>query len=215
MKQFEAFTKLLLSENQKYNLTAITDPEEIRQKHFEDSLILLKICELAPGSSLLDVGSGAGFPGIPLAMARPDLRISLLESNGKKAAFLRKAGEALELPVKVIRARAEEIAHMAEYRGQFDWVLSRAVAALPILCELCLPFVAIGGHFAAYKGTGAKAEQELEQAREAIKLLGGAVADVKTRHTDYGERTLVLIKKISQTPANYPRNHGAMLKKSL
>ena len=212
---FNAYASFLLAENAKYNLTSITDPEEIRQKHFEDSLALLEIAEVAQGATLLDVGSGAGFPGVPLKIVRPDLRVSLLESTAKKAAFLRLLGEQLKLEFAVINDRAETAAQKPELRGQFDFVVSRAVAALPLLCELCLPFVKTGGTFAAYKGTCERAEQELEQAGRAIKILGAEIAGMRTEETIYGERTILMLRKISQTPRNYPRNGGVMRKKPL
>jgi len=212
---FNVYASFLLTENAKYNLTSITEPEEIQQKHFIDSLMLLEIAAVAQGETLLDVGSGAGFPGVPLKIARPDLQVSLLESTAKKAAFLRLLGERLGLEFEVINARAETAAHQPELRGQFDWVVSRAVAALPLLCELCLPFVKPGGTFAAYKGTHERTEQELSQAKHAIELLGAEIAGMKSEQTIYGERTILMLKKISQTPRNYPRNGGMMRKKPL
>ena len=212
---FDAYASFLQTENAKYNLTSITDPDEIRQKHFEDSLMLLEIAEVAQGAKLLDVGSGAGFPGVPLKIARLDLRVSLLESTAKKATFLRLLGEQLGLEFAVINERAETAAHQPELRGQFDFVVSRAVAALPLLCELCLPFVKPGGTFAAYKGTRERTEQELNQAGRAIKVLGAEIAGVQSEQTIYGERTILLLKKISQTSRDYPRNGGVMRKKPL
>ena len=212
---FDAYASFLLTENAKYNLTSITDPDEIRQKHFIDSLLLLEVAEVAQGASLLDIGSGAGFPGVPLKIARPDLQISLLESTAKKAAFLRLLGEQLKLEFAVINERAETAAYQSVLRGQFDFVVSRAVAALPLLCELCLPFVKAGGTFAAYKGTRERAEQELAQAGQAIKILGAELVGIESEQTEYGERTILLLKKISQTPRNYPRNGGVMRKKPL
>jgi len=212
---FSTYQELLLQENKKYNLTSITDPDEIRQKHFEDSLLLLDIMEIPQGTKLIDVGSGAGFPGVPLNIARPDLQISLLESTTKKADFLRLLGERLGLPFVIINERAETAAHDRNLREQFDFAVSRAVARLPALCELCLPFVKQGGCFAAYKGTNEKATQEFAQARQAIKILGAEVEKIESKQTTYGERTIIMIRKISQTPGLYPRNHGAMLKKPL
>ena len=212
---FDAYASFLLAENAKYNLTSITVPVEIRQKHFEDSLMLLEIAEIPQEAKLLDVGSGAGFPGVPLKIARPDLRVSLLESTAKKAVFLRLLGERLGLKFEVVNERAETAAHQSELRGQFDFVVSRAVAALPLLCELCLPFVKPGGTFAACKGTRERAGQELEQAGRTIEILGAEIASVKSEQTEYGERTIVMLKKISQTPRNYPRNGGMMRKKPL
>jgi len=214
---FPLYTQILLRENAKYNLTAITDPEEIRQKHFEDSLALLddEPCPLPPGASLLDVGSGGGFPGVPLKIARPDIALTLLEATGKKAEFLRMLVAELGLAADVLQARAEEAAHEPAYRERFDVVTARAVAALPLLCELCLPFVKVGGVFAAYKGTEEKAREELRAAAGAIEVLGAQVERVHSEATAYGGRTRIILRKISQTPANYPRNHGVMRKKPL
>jgi len=212
---YTIYASFLLQENQKYNLTSIVDSKEIQEKHFEDSLLLLDIAELPQGAAIIDIGSGAGFPGVPLRIARPDLRLTLLESTGKKARFLRELREQLGLPFEVINERAEVAAHQAELRGHFDWAVSRAVAALPVLCELCLPFVKTGGCFAAYKGAREKALLELRQSQNALRVLGAQAAQAETKQMGHGERTLILLKKISQTPGNYPRNHGAMLKKPL
>jgi len=214
-ERFSAYASFLLQENKKYNLTSITDPEEIQAKHFEDSLLLLDIAEIAQGASLIDIGSGAGFPGVPLGIARPDLRVTLLESAGKKAEFLRLLGVRLGLPFAVVNERAEAAAHDPVLREQFDWALSRAVAALPVLCELCLPFLRAGGRFAAYKGTKENAMRELEQSARVLRILGAEPAGIEAAQTPYGERTLVICRKLSQTPGNYPRNYASMIKKPL
>ena len=214
---FQLYEQILLRENAKYNLTAITDPEEIRQKHFADSLALLDGEQnlLPAKASLLDVGSGGGFPGVPLKIERPDISLTLLEATGKKAAFLRLLTEELGLEAEVIHARAEACSHEPAYREQFDVVTARAVAALPLLCELCLPFVKPGGVFVAYKGPIDKAREELGGAKNAIKLLGAQVEVLLGEETNYGGRTRIVLRKISQTPANYPRNFGLMRKKPL
>jgi len=214
---FPLYLSILLRENAKYNLTAITDPEEINQKHFADSLALLDDdpCPLAPDASLLDVGSGGGFPGVPLKIARPDIALTLLEATGKKAAFLRMLAEGLGLEASVVNARAEQAAHEPAHREQYDIVTARAVAALPLLCELCLPFVKVGGIFVAYKGPREKAEEEIDAAARAIKILGARLERVHGETTVYGGRSRIILRKISQTPAIYPRNHGTMLKRPL
>jgi len=222
---FPLYASILLRENAKYNLTAITDPEEIRQKHFADSLALLDDPSprqrlngegaLPPGASLLDVGPGGGFPGVPLKIARPDISLTLLEATGKKAEFLRALARELGLEADVVHARAEEAAHDPAYRERFDAVTARAVAALPLLCELCLPFVKVGGAFVAYKGPADKAREEIDAARNAVKLLGADLECVHSGTTVYGGRTRIILRKISQTPARYPRNHGAIIKKPL
>lgn len=217
MTHFQHYEQILLRENAKYNLTAITDPEEIRQKHFADSLALLDDlpCPLLPGASLLDVGSGAGFPGMPLKIARPDLRVTLLEATGKKAEFLRMLARELGVEADVLNARAEDAAHDAAYREQFDVVTARAVAALPLLCELCLPFVKPGGVFVAYKGPREHAEGEARQAAKAIALLGAQLERLHSETTVYGGRSRIILRKFSPTLTEYPRNYGAMRKKPL
>ncbi len=213
---FEQYASILLRENAKYNLTAITAPEEIRQKHFEDSLALLgDELSIAQGASLLDVGSGAGFPGVPLKIARPDLQVTLLEATAKKAQFLALLARELELTVRVLNERAEQAAHERAYREAFDVVTARAVAALPVLCELCLPFVKIGGVFAAYKGTAEKAERELRGAENAIEALGAQLERVHSEDTVYGGRTRIILRKKAPTPPVYPRNYGLIKKKPL
>jgi len=214
---FPLYAQILLRENAKFNLTAITDPEEIDQKHFADSLALLgdEPCPVPPGARLLDVGSGGGFPGVPLKIARPDIALSLLEATAKKAGFLRALAEELGIEAQVVNARAEDAARDPACRERFDVVVARAVAALPLLCELCLPFVRAGGVFVAYKGTREKAEEELRAAGSAIKILGAQVERVQAETTAYGGRTRIILQKISPTPGIYPRNHGAMCKKAL
>ena len=214
---FQTYLEILLRENAKHNLTAITDPEEINQKHFADSLALLddKPCPVPQGARLLDVGSGGGFPGVPLKIARPDISLTLLEATGKKADFLALLARELGIEAEIIKGRAEHAALIPAYREQFDVVTARAVAALPLLCELCLPFVKVGGVFVAYKGPREKAEEELQAAANAIKVLGAETERVHSEATVYGGRSRSILRKISQTPANYPRNHGAMRKNPL
>jgi len=215
MNQFDRYEQILLRENEKHNLTAITTPEEIKQKHFADSMSILAHYDIPEESRVLDVGSGGGFPGVPLKIARPDIYLTLLESSTKKCGFLKLLAGELKLDLQVTCARAEEAAHDPELREQFDVVVSRAVAALPMLCELCLPFVEVGGMFVAYKGTLEKTEQELADAANAIELLGGTMFHVKHLQQADGERTLVMIKKIKPTPEELPRKNSAMIKKAL
>jgi len=214
---FQTYTQILLRENAKHNLTAITDPEEINQKHFADSLALLadEPCPVPQGARLLDVGSGGGFPGVPLKIVRPDIALTLLEATGKKVDFLKALCDELGIAAVSLKARAEQAAHDPAYRERFDVVTARAVAALPLLCELCLPFVKPGGVFVAYKGPREKAEEELRAAASAIKVLDAEIERVHSEATVYGGRSRIILRKISQTPANYPRNHGAMRKNPL
>ena len=209
----ERFARMLLEKNQVMNLTAITDPDQVATLHLLDSLAVWQGADLS-GKSVIDVGTGAGFPGIPLRIAHPDLRLTLLDSLGKRVDFLREVCEALSLTgVDCIHGRAEEFA--AEHREQYDAAVSRAVANLRMLAELCLPLVKVGGVFLAMKSTDC--EEELEAAKPAIKLLGGKterVLDYAIPTTEVVHR-LVVIRKLSPTPAKYPRRFAQMKKQPL
>jgi 16S rRNA (guanine527-N7)-methyltransferase len=210
---FKIYLKELLEWNKKFNLTAITDPEEIRTKHFEDSLALLQVIDLT-SQSVIDVGAGAGFPGIPIKIVRPEIKLTLLEATRKKVEFLKHIVSALALKdVEIIWGRAEDIAK--EKRESFDIAVSRAVAKLNVLCEYCLPFVKVGGTFASYKEE--KVEEEIEEAKEAVEILGGKFIEAKKiRLPDSAiVRTMVIIEKISPTPAKYPRRAGIAKKRPL
>ena len=151
-EKLDRYAGLLVEWNEKMNLTAITDPEGIAVKHFLDSLLLLKACPLPEGASLIDVGTGAGFPSVPVAAARPDIRLTLLDSLQKRIRFLETVCGSLSIPAQCVHARAEEAGRMDEYRERFDCASARAVARLRELSEYCLPFVKVGGCFAALKG---------------------------------------------------------------
>lgn len=212
-KLFEIYLKELLAWNQKFNLTSITDPGEIRLKHFEDSLALLQILKLTD-ESVVDIGAGAGFPGIPLKIVCPDIKLTLVEATRKKAEFLKHLVAKLTLKeVAVLWGRAEEIAK--NKREAFDLAVSRAVAKLNILSEYCLPFVKIGGQFIAYKEENVEAE--VASAQKAIERLGGkikAIIKVKLPNSDL-TRSLVLIEKIAPTPPAFPRRPGMAKKNPL
>ena len=205
LDQLDAFAELLVEYNQKVNLTAITDPEGIEDKHFLDSLLFASQPEVA--GKMVDVGAGAGFPGIVTKIFKPELELTLME-------FLKYACGQLGLTgVEFAKERAEEAARKA-WREQFDLASARAVAALPMLAEYCLPLVKVGGNFLAMKG--ASGEEELAAARGAIKKLGGEYKETRTLHLPGGDtRTLILCKKISQTPTAYPRNGGKIAKSPL
>lgn len=211
---FAQYARLLLDWNSRMNLTAITDPEEIAVKHFIDSLMLLKCVDPRPGARLIDVGTGAGFPAVPLKIVRPDLQITLLDSLNKRITFLTAVSEALGQDNRCIHARAEEAGKKPELREQFDLATARAVAPLRVLSEYCLPFVKPGGCFAALKGPDIADEQR--QAAQAIRLLGGKTERVweYTLAGEYG-RTAILIKKISQTSTKYPRPSAKIAKAPL
>ena len=207
----ERFAELMLERNQVMNLTAITEPKDVAALHLLDSLALIQTAGLE-SEEIVDVGAGAGFPGMPLAIAKPSLRLTLLDSLGKRVDFLREASEALGLEnTECVHARAEEFAN--ERRESFDAAVSRAVAALPVLCELCLPLVKVGGRMLAMKSS--HTEEEISQAKSAIKLLGGQIEWVKdyTIPTTDVIHRIVCIRKISSTPKKYPRRF-ALIKKS-
>ena len=207
------FSRLLLEKNQVMNLTAIADPREVATLHLLDSLALTAYEDLS-GKEVIDVGTGAGFPGMPLAIAVPSVRMTLLDSLGKRVDFLREVCDALQLQgVTCVHARAEEFA--ADHRESYDFAVSRAVASLPTLCELCLPLVKVGGAFLAMKSS--HSQEETDQATQAIALLGGkleAVTDYSIPTTDVTHRILT-IRKISPTPKKYPRRFAQIKKQPL
>lgn len=214
LSSFENLAFLLVEQNKTMNLTAITDPDGIAVKHFADSISALSAADFPQGAKVLDVGTGAGFPSIPLLIARPDLDMTMIDSTAKKLKYVASAVESLGLTAEVLHTRAEEAGQNKEYREKFDIVCSRAVAALNVLCEYCLPFVKVGGVFLAMKG--AKAQEEIADAKAAIKTLGGKIVDEKSfTLSDGGERTIVVIKKISQVPPKYPRVSAQIAKKPL
>ena len=208
----DRYAELLVSYNEKVNLTAITSPEGIEDRHFADSLLFAAQPEVS--GRVVDVGTGAGFPGIVAKIYKPDLELTLMEPTGKRVDFLRYACAELGLTgVEFAKERAEEAARKI-WREQFDVASARAVAALPVLCEYCLPLVKVGGNFLAMKGSSG--EEELAAARGAIKKLGGEYKETRTLHLPGGDtRTLILCKKISQTPTAYPRNGGKIAKSPL
>jgi 16S rRNA (guanine527-N7)-methyltransferase len=198
------FLSLLLEANTRFNLTAVTDPDEAWVKHVFDSLTLLPYVVSAEATHVIDVGSGGGLPGVPLAIVLPEVDFTLLEATGKKADYLRDVAERMDLAnVDVINDRAETIAHDREnHREQYDLVVARAVGRLVVLAELAVPLVRVGGHVAAIKG--AKASTEIEEAGEALRLLHGEV--VETSRTPTG--TIVLIEKLRRSAKLYPRRPG-------
>ncbi len=214
LDRFDKYAEMLVETNKTLNLTAITEPDEIVSKHFCDCLSLLKEVEIPQGSKLIDVGTGAGFPGIVLLIARPDIKITLMDSTNKRLVFVQSVVDALELNANVVHSRAEEAGKNKAFREKYDFVTARAVANMQTLSEYCLPFLKVGGIFAAMKG--AKASDELNTAKGAIKLLGGQVHSAKEfTLPDCGERSILCVKKISQTPPKYPRASAQIAKKPL
>ena len=179
-------------------------------KHFEDSLAILKYIQLKSDAKVIDIGTGAGFPGIPLKIAREDIDLTLLDSLNKRLVFLQEVCCDLKFNAETLHSRAEEAGKNPKYREKYDLVCSRAVARLNLLCELCLPFVKIGGYFVSMKGPGAA--EEISEAENAVKILGGEICKVKEYFlSDNSKRTLVIIKKTKNTPNEFPR-HGSKLK---
>ena len=204
LKRLNLYGNLLLEWNEKMNLTAITDPEEVLYKHFYDCLLIFKHWKPKENASVIDVGTGAGFPGIVIKIARPDLKVTLLDSLNKRLNFLNAVLGELELSAQTVHLRAEEGGRNPLYREKFDFATARAVANLPALSEYCLPYVKKGGSFIALKGPSG--EEEALAAANAIKLLGGEKAEIICEKLpDDNERTVIFIKKISQTPPKYPR----------
>ena len=214
LQKFQTYSDTLIEWNEKINLTAITEPEKIAILHFLDSILVLKEGKIPQNARLIDVGTGAGFPGVPLAIARPDLQLTLLDSLNKRLVFLKELCERLELPVQLIHSRAEEGGVKPELREKFDIATARAVAALPVLCEYCLPFVKVGGYFLAMKGPNC--EEEIKNSQKALQVLGGKIEkQINYSLPDGSGRTLLLIKKIAPTGAKYPRPSAKMAKNPL
>ena len=213
MEQFNRYFELLVEWNEKINLTAITEPKEVAIKHMIDSITAYDEKIFQDGVTVIDVGTGAGFPGLPLKIFCPEIKLTLMDSLNKRIKFLQTVVEELGLQdVECVHARAEEGARNKKYRESFDIAVSRAVARLPILCEYCLPFVKKGGHFIALKGM--QFHEEAEEAAKAIKVMGGSkteIRPVKLPELD-DKRAVITITKTMPTPKAYPRKAGTPTK---
>lgn len=208
-EQFRQYFELLIDWNQRINLTAIEDPVDVVDKHFIDSVLTMKVSGSLAGKRLIDVGTGAGFPGVPLKIMAPELSLCLFDSLQKRINFLTELCSSLDLSgVEMVHGRAEEFGRNSDYREQYDLATARAVAKLPVLAELCLPFVKVGGVFIALKGP--ELEQELNESKKALQEMGGKimrVENIKLGHDQY-ERNLVVVEKMKPTPKRYPRKAG-------
>lgn len=210
IKSFGIYYRLLKEYNEKFNITAIEDEREIYLKHFVDSL---SGAELLTGGKLIDIGSGGGFPAVPIKIVNDSVDLTLVEATGKKCEFLKVLCENLGLKdVKIVNKRAEDIAHDINFREKFDYCTARAVAKLNILSEYCLPFLKTGGKFIAYK---ADAGDELKEAANALRVLGGKTEKIKKFSLDGAERQLIVIEKIKRTEEKYPRSNGRIRKNPL
>ena len=215
LDQLQKYFELLVSWNEKINLTAITEPNEVAVKHFADSLSVFNYVDFQKGASVIDVGTGAGFPGLVLKIARPDIKLTLLDSLNKRLKFLDEVLNTLGLEAELVHARAEEGGHNIDLRECYDFAVSRAVARLNVLCEYCLPYVRLSGKFIAFKG--GEADEEIKSASKAIQALGGKKTDVYGFELpeNSGSRTLVVIEKVQPTPDKYPRQNGKIKAKPL
>lgn len=214
MKQFLLYYEMLIETNKVMNLTAITDFDEVIEKHFLDSLSIVKVFDFTNDITILDMGTGAGFPGIPLKIVYPEVKIVLADSLNKRIRFLQEVISALELPkVEAIHARAEEMARNKIYREQFDLCVSRAVANLSSLSEYCIPFVKEGGTFISYKS--GEVDEEVKNSKKAVSILGGKMKEVYKFDLYEQKRSFVIISKDKRTPRMYPRKAGTPTKEPL
>lgn len=207
----DRFAELLVEYNKVMNLTGITDPQGISEKHYLDSLLIFKYAHIPQKSSVIDVGTGAGFPGVPMKLYRPDLDVTLLDSLNKRIKFLEEVSRGT-LPMNCIHSRAEDGGKDPMLREKFDFAVARAVAALPVLAEYCMPYVKVGGSFIAMKGPN----EDISEGENAVKILGGKISDIVEYSLPCGDkRVIVFIKKVSATPTKYPRNSGQISKNHL
>ena len=214
IEQFLKYYEMLIEKNKVMNLTAITEYDEVIEKHFLDSISLCQVYDLSKPVKILDMGTGAGFPGVPLKIAFPEVEITLADSLNKRIKFLDEVIEELGLQkVTTIHARAEELARNKEHRENYDLVVSRAVANLSTLGEYCIPFVKMGGNFISYKS--GDVDEEVNAASKAIKILGGQIKDVYKFDLSDQKRSFVTIEKIKTTPKTYPRKAGTPSKEPL
>ena len=212
--RLDKFAELLIETNKSFNLTAIKEPDDVTVKHFADCLAIFKYVNISENAKIIDVGTGAGFPGLVLKLARPDINMTFLDSTKKKLGFIENVLAECGAKGETLHMRAEEAAQVSKYREQFEFATARAVAALPVLSEYCLPFVKLGGSFVSMKS--AESNEEMEAAKKAIGILGGKInEDIVFDLVENMPRRIITIKKNSQTPTKYPRPSAQIAKKPL
>lgn len=212
--RLDKFAEMLIETNKSFNLTAIKEPDDVTVKHFADCLAIFKYVHIPENAKIIDVGTGAGFPGLVLKLARPDIQMTFLDSTRKKLGFIENVLNECGVQGEILHMRAEEAAQLAKYREQFDFATARAVAALPVLSEYCLPFVKQGGAFVSMKS--AESNEEIGEAKKAIGILGGKIEEnLVFDLVENMPRRIIKIKKNSQTPTKYPRPSAQIAKKPL
>lgn len=215
-EKFIDYKELIKFWNEKVNLTAIIDDEQIIKKHFIDCIKIFKFSPLKEAKSIIDVGTGAGFPGIPIKIVKPDVNMILLDSLNKRINFLNEVINKIDLKnITTIHGRAEDFSRKSEYREKCDAAVSRAVANLAVLSELCIPYVKVGGYFVAMKGPSV--DDEIKEGKNAVSILGGKIEDIVKIEIENSDlnHNLVIIKKVKETPKVYPRKAGTAAKKPL
>lgn len=215
LDKFEKYKNFLLEYNLHTNLTSITEPEDIAIKHFLDSVLFSKFFKIPEKAKVIDVGTGAGFPGVPLKILQADINLTLVDSLNKRIKFLNELCEKIDINAEVIHARAEELSHKEKYREKFEIAVSRAVAPLNVLCEYCIPYLKTGGFFVSLKG--ANFEEEIKNSKNALNVLGAKIQDIKTFELpkNKGFRAVVIIQKTKNIAKKYPRSNSQITKKPL
>lgn len=212
--RLDKYAEMLVETNKSFNLTAITEPCDVTVKHFADCLSIFGFADIPENAKLIDVGTGAGFPGLVIKLFRPDIDVTFLDSTRKKLGFIDSVLKETGMTGETVHLRAEEAAVLPKYREKFDFATARAVAALPVLSEYCLPFVKVGGEFISMKS--AETSEEIKSAEAAVKILGGEISkDNMFNLVENMPRRIIVIKKKSQTPTRYPRKTAQIAKKAL
>jgi 16S rRNA (guanine527-N7)-methyltransferase len=213
-KRLDKYAEMLIETNKSFNLTAIKEPDDVTVKHFADCLAIFKYVDIPENAKIIDVGTGAGFPGLVLKLFRPDIQMTFLDSTKKKLGFIENVLNECGVSGEILHMRAEEAAQLSKYRENFDFATARAVAALPVLSEYCLPFVKVGGTFISMKS--AESNEEISEGKKAISILGGNIQEnIVFDLVENMPRRIIKIKKNSQTPTKYPRPSAQISKKPI